>query len=214
MYAQKQTKGTEIKTTVVDYKEKMLQGVDSYLKDKYPSIDYQVMGVIPCGGIGGALYDLANVYVTGGDNEADSFYIKRYKDGEGYRYDDTYFGLLIREDFEKIVLRISKNYFKTCKVRVSFIEPFDNSLVEGTSLDKFIELYQNKNRYEFIDLYTEDTDGLFENNANSFLVEMKKQDFTNLFIYLLDNGKVEELTREKMIAIAKNEDYIKRINPK
>jgi len=214
MNAQKQTKGTEIKTTVVDYKEKMLQGVDSYLKDKYPSIDYQVMGVIPCGGIGGALYDLANVYVTGGDNEADSFYIKRYKDGEGYSYDDTYFGLLIREDFEKIVLRISKNYFKTCKVRVSFIEPFDNSLVEGTSLDKFIELYQNKNRYEFIDLYTEDTDGLFENNANSFLVEMKKQDFTNLFIYLLDNGKVEELTREKMIAIAKNEDYIKRINPK
>ena len=214
MNAQKQTKGTEIKTTVVDYKEKMLQGVDSYLKDKYPSIDYQVMGVIPCGGIGGALYDLANVYVTGGDNEADSFYIKRYKDGEGYRYVDTYFGLLIREDFEKIVLRISKNYFKTYKVRVSFIEPFDNSMVEGTSLDKFIELYQNKNRFEFIDLYTEDTDSLFENNAKSFSVEMRKQNFTNLFIYLLDNGKVEELTREKMIAIAKNEDYIKRINPK
>jgi len=202
------------KATVVDYKEKMLQGVDSFLKDKYPSIDYKVMGVIPCGGIGGALYDLTNVYVTGGDNEVDSFYIKRYKDGDGYRYEDTYFGLLIREDFEKIVQKIAKNYFETCKVRVSFIEPFYNVLVEGTSLNKFIELYQNKNRYEFIDLYTEDTDGLFENKARSFSIEMKKQNFTNLFIYLLDNGKVEELTREKMIAIAKNEDYIKRINPK
>jgi len=92
MNAQKLTKGTEIKATVVDYKKEMLQGVDSYLKDKYPSIDYQVMGIIPCGGIGGALYDLANVYVTGEDNEADSFYIKRYKDGEGYRYEDTYYG--------------------------------------------------------------------------------------------------------------------------
>ena len=110
--------------------------------------------------------------------------------------------------------KISENYFKTCKVRVSFIEPFDNSLVEATSLDKFMELYQNKNRYEFIDLYTEDTDSLFENNAKSFSEEMRKQNFTNLFIYLLDKGKIEELTREKMIAIAKNEDYIKRINPK
>jgi len=112
------------------------------------------------------------------------------------------------------VQKISENYFKTCKVRVSFIEPFDNSLVEATSLDKFMELYQNKNRYEFIDLYTEDTDSLFENNAKSFSEEMRKQNFTNLFIYLLDKGKIEELTREKMIAIAKNEDYIKRINPK
>lgn len=205
-----QESSEETKATVVDYKEEVMQGVDSYLKGKYPSINYEVLGVIPGGGIGGSLYDRVNALVAGGDEETDSFYIKRYKDGEGYRYEDTYFGVYIREVFEKKVQDVANKYFSICKVIVSITAPLDNRLVEGSSLDDYFKLYKNTNLHQGVYIYVEENQELFDKNVDLFLNEMKQKDLPCTYVGLLEIGRTKGLSRKELSNI-KNEEFIKII---
>ncbi len=94
-----------------DNAETSTEIVDSmreHLSSKYFPCSYQVVGFISSGW--DHSYDLLNLSTTIDGVEKD-FEVRRYKDKDGYKYCDSYFPLLIENEFRKFIKTYSDKYF-------------------------------------------------------------------------------------------------------
>jgi hypothetical protein len=79
-----------------------------------------------------------NLYPVGGDPEADGFHL--YKGDKSGSIVDSYYGLLIREDYEKMVKEVADQYFDECKVHCSLSNmAFPNELTAAVSLEQALD---------------------------------------------------------------------------
>ena len=86
----------------------IVNSMSEHLSSKYSPCVYHVDGFIPSGW--DHSYDLLNLSTTIDGVEKD-FEVRRYKDKDGYKYCDSYFPLLIENEFRKFIKTYSDKYF-------------------------------------------------------------------------------------------------------
>jgi hypothetical protein len=79
-----------------------------------------------------------NLYLAGGDPRTDDFFV--YKDDKNRSIADSYYGLLIREDYEKMVKEVADRVFDDCKVYCHFQSyAFSDELTSDVDLAQALE---------------------------------------------------------------------------
>lgn len=175
--------------------EKAQKQIVSYLEKKYDK-KFTVINVKGKEFLDNNNVDLF-VYPEGGDREKDRFTATR-KDGDGkYVFEDNYFELLIKGEYEEKVHEIAKEFFPECKVSASF---------EGKS---FPDEFNSKSTLQDVINKGEDIDSLmrivvaqssismdeFDNKVDLFakkMVENKLPTTVKVF-YLYDNNLDSDL---------------------
>ncbi|MEI7689685.1 MAG: hypothetical protein WCI79_01815 [Candidatus Saccharibacteria bacterium] len=110
--------------------DKVISQMNDHMKEKYGDVAYSRVGFFRSGFEHG--YDLMNAKVINSSffnqktkkyedpkTAGAEFTISRYKTDSGYEIKDTYFGFLIKDDFEKMIKKLADNYFSENTVRAS-----------------------------------------------------------------------------------------------
>lgn len=111
-----------------------------HLRKKYGHISYKIDGLITAGW--DHSYDQLNLSTTI-DGVEESFFVRRYNNDGVYSFSDNYFGLVIRDEFEKFVGEYAEKYFPEFKVFAitkSNLFVYPNSLTANSTLKNMLEL--------------------------------------------------------------------------
>ncbi|MDS0525621.1 hypothetical protein NNC19_08025 [Clostridium sp. SHJSY1] len=102
----------------IDHTERAQKQIVSYLEKKYDK-KFTVINVKGKEFLDNNNVDLF-VYPEDGDREKDRFTATRKNGDEGYIFEDNYFELLIKDEYQEKVHEIAKEFFPECKVSASF----------------------------------------------------------------------------------------------
>lgn len=117
----------------------VIRSMQDHLTQKYGTFNYQIDGFIWAGW--DFKYDLLNLTTTI-DGEEYSFSVERHKEENGYSFEDNYFGLLIKKDYEAAVFEHAVQYFPSCFVAASTMSVnYPNTL---TGVSTFEDLLSEK----------------------------------------------------------------------
>lgn len=135
-------------------------GLKNYLYHKYNE-EFKYIGVKP----DGANYGF---YPINGNCETDKFNVVRKKYlsvGSRLFASDNYYGIIIRDEYEKHVLTYTDKYFDDCKAKVYFnssdlsnLTYMSDEFDKNTSLEEFLAFQKDENNIRgcnFADLYIE-----------------------------------------------------------
>jgi len=109
-----------------------IRQAQEHLTSKYGKIEFEVLGIFPSGF--DYPYDFMNVYLKGEDKDETEFEIRRYKEKGKVRFEDSYFGLQIRDEFEGLIKKTADSYFPEYKVRVVVPQIFPNYYTKDSTL--------------------------------------------------------------------------------
>ena len=109
-----------------------------HLYEKYGYIDYDIEGFIGAGW--DHPYDRLNLS-TKVDGIEESFSVERHKSDDGYTFEDNYFGIIVRGEFEDKVKEYAEKYFSDFKVYAGLTSNnYPNSLTKESTLEDLMEV--------------------------------------------------------------------------
>lgn len=117
--------------------QEIVSAIKEHLSQKYGSFNYQVEGFIKAGWDHD--YDLLNLSVEiNGTKE--TFSVQRHSTESGYVYEDNYFGLLVRPNFEEKVSELAADYFASMNVYVTLSQNYPDNLTNAAQIDDLLAL--------------------------------------------------------------------------
>jgi hypothetical protein len=156
--------------------------MEQYLEGKYGSLDYQTVGLIRAGFNQG--YDTLTAYPVGGDPEQDQFLVNRYEEGGSYRFEDNYFGLLIRDEAEALLQGIADKHYKQSKVYLLFGRSMLPDELNGTSTFE-----------DYLAIDDEYAGSIWLATDDDFANQQEFEATSERFIQSLKNAKIVPLVR-------------------
>ncbi len=113
-----------------------------HLEDKYGKFEYEGYGAISESWI--YPYDQQSYYIVLPDGTKDEFWVHRYKEDNGeYRFEDTYYWCLIRDEYEAEIKKTLQPFFSDCKVFYSSQnDPFSNEITDPSLWRELFETNQ------------------------------------------------------------------------
>ena len=170
-----------------------VNNMKKYLYDKYGYIDYEEVGYLPAGW--DQPYDILNLKTEFEGNE-ESFYVEAHYDGDNVEYKDSYCGLLLRDDFEKLVAEHANPIFPDCKIYADYLS--DISYPSDFDMNLGINELINKKSHLQVVIFVIFVDENAIKNEEEF--NKKASEFIN------DWGSVGILSRPRIICIGE-ENY-------
>jgi hypothetical protein len=174
----------------------------AHLKQKYGDIKYDTINTVPIDGEDN--FKLVSS-LPGGSDYYDSFDATRFDNNGTYTYQDNYYGLLIRTEYEAMIKKVADKYFKDCIVYTTY-EDFPDNVNASTTLRQTLDngwmahssiyVYINARYYK----------------ASSYLDKQKFsvdfQSFTKAWKQITDRSSVDaQLVPDATYAKLKNRDY-------
>ncbi len=113
-----------------------------HLEDKYGKFEYEGYGAISESWI--YPYDQQSYYIVLPDGTKDEFWVHRYREDNGeYRFEDTYYWCLIRDEYEAEIKNTLEPFFSDCKVFYpSQKDPFSNEITDPSLWRELFESNQ------------------------------------------------------------------------
>ncbi|MCI7812529.1 MAG: hypothetical protein SO016_11550 [Lachnospiraceae bacterium] len=183
--------------------EKRQEEMEEYLRQKYGDISYEVMGVV--WKFWNQVYDQMNFQVER-EGRKETCWVRRYeKEGRAW-FMDSYFGLCIREEYEKKMEQTAKIFFPEAKV-ISFMQEtgFSETVRIGDGLEDARKKGEEIRVISWL-FVAEVTEEELENRTVQFCDAWQKEKMESLIsIFLiekdmfvgLDRDRAEEIVREK-----------------
>lgn len=106
-----------------------LAAMRSYLREKYGEFDYEIISYEARSWTQD--YDTLYGSVRQGE-QADSFRVERHGDEGSYSYQDSYFGILVREELERYISEQAEKFYSTFRVIAT---PEENCYPEDLTAD-------------------------------------------------------------------------------
>lgn len=147
-------------------------------------------------------WDELSVYPKGGDKEKDGFNAYRERKDDKYLFSDSYFGVLIHDEYEQKIREIAKEYFPECKITIIFASDiFPNELTSKSTLKDLIDMNIDYNPTIKIKVApTLKNVEQFDEEVNLFIKKVieNKLRGTNLIFYLKDNNLDVDITDDSV----------------
>lgn len=147
-------------------------------------------------------WDDISVYPKDGDKEKDGFNAYRERKDDKYVFSDSYFGVLIHDEYEQKIQEIAKEYFPDCKITIIFASDiFPNELTSNSTLKDLIDMNIDYNptikikvapTFENVEQFNEKVDLFIKK-----VIENKLRG-TNLIFYLKDNNLDVDITDDSV----------------
>lgn len=134
--------GCNANNTFLFSREKKEKDFENYLENKYDKeFEFKCMESENTYSLfNTSTREIASFYPKDGDKEKDSFKVRRYKDNDGYVYEDRYYLKLINDDYENRVKSVLDKQFSEYKISIIFENNYFNEDVdESESLEDAIE---------------------------------------------------------------------------
>jgi hypothetical protein len=109
--------------------------MEEHLQEKYPGIDLANAVYTPKSWLGSAKL---TGYLPDGDSDYDGYDIRYVEDNGRYSFQDNYYGLLIRTQYEAMIKQVADQYFNDCIVYVSF-QDFPDNVNSTTTLQQTMD---------------------------------------------------------------------------
>ena len=140
-----------------------------HLSEKYGYIDYDIEGFIAAGW--DHPYDRLNLS-TKVDGIEEPFSVERHKSDDGYTFEDNYFGIIVRGEFEDKVKEYAEKYFSDFKVYAGLTSNnYPNSLTKESTLEDLMEVKSELDDITFFVLVKEEfgSTDVFNDVAKEFI---------------------------------------------
>ena len=182
--------------------QEIISDAADYLTGKYGFISYTVEGFVSGGGLLGTSYDTINYSDTYQDVSV-GFYVHVYEDENPVRYEDSYFGLTVIDDFEQLAGKEAARYFPGCKLYatdIAYAAP-DSSLDKNSSFADWLALDRMLTKdipYPYYILVSEETmdKAAFEEAAAGMLADWQQVDSqTRPYIIYLTADQYSQCSR-------------------
>jgi hypothetical protein len=132
------------------------QQIEDHLRQKYGEIQYTIFNFAPYNAFDHT-YNELSAYLPGGDSTYDGFDAKLYTDGGTNAFQDSYYGIIIRTQFESMIQQVADKYFKHSKAYTTYEDfpddvtattPLEQVLSEGKMAHNTVRLYVDANEYQ------------------------------------------------------------------
>lgn len=128
--------------------QQIVAEMKEHLTSKYGNIEYDIEGFLASGW--DQPYDVLNL-TTKVNGIKESFSVERYVDGDEYIFTDNYFGLVVRDEFEKKISEIACKYFSEFRVFAGMTSNnYPNSLTNKSSFEDLLEVKDELRDITFI----------------------------------------------------------------
>lgn len=170
---------------------------EEYMKESYGNADYKIEGIIYSGL--NQNYDQMNGYSEKDDMKG-SFIVRRWDEEGTVRYQDSYQGLLLRQELEAAVGTLANSFFEEYKIYAdtTYLWIKENGNPDLT-LEEAIKNGENLgcNIWIMVDPSSFATENEFEEAAMEFSESWHETGIEAYFsIYYLKAGVLEQLSRE------------------
>lgn len=155
----------------------IISEMKAHLSDKYGIIEYDIEGFIPAGWDRNC--DLLNLKTNFNGTEY-NFSVERHKDGETVSFQDNYFGILVKEEFEEKLYVCASKYFDNCFTDIASMSiNYPNELKKGSGFSDLKELKDSiSSKITAVTVVDEtfDSIGEFEKAAENFCDDWNKNE--------------------------------------
>ena len=142
-------------------------------------------------------YDEFRCYVEGTNKETDFITVCRKGTGKDVYYEDNYFGLLVREEYESRIAKVCKMEFENISVFSKFRKMyFNDDLGVDSSLDDAFAIGERMSTFTEIFIEVRDlTDAQIESKCKSVINSIENQYNISVKIYCLSPGHLKQINR-------------------
>jgi hypothetical protein len=151
------------------------QQIEDHLRQKYGDIQYTIFNFAPYNAFDHT-YNELSAYLPGGDYANDGFDAKLYTDGGTNDFQDSYYGIIIRTQFEAMIQQVADKYFKFSKV-FTFYQDFPDDVSATASLTQV--LAQGKMAHNDVYLYINSASYISKGSIDKKTFEDDVQAFAN-----------------------------------
>lgn len=177
--------------------QKIIREMETHLDEKYGYVDYEFVAFQLAGW--DHPYDLL-ILSTSIDGVDEEFCVKRYRENEIYYCKDNYLGLVIRNDFENIIIQTAQKYFNKCKIYSELTsadgDVYPNSILRYEDIEKSDEIINVLPVSIFVQESSCKNQQEFEQLAASLVSELKSQKVkVQPRVFYLDDEAFDTLQR-------------------
>lgn len=177
----------------------IINEMKDYLDEKYGYFHYDIVAFEPAGW--SHFYDLLICTTSAADGTEEEFCVERFQNEDEYYYEDNYFGLVIRDDFEAMMKDYTEKYFTEYKM-FSDLSDSEGDTYPSTfiSFDEVITRNDEINSLQ-IDVFVKESslsgEREFNKAAEAFADELEALSIkVNARIFYLSDEDFEAVTRE------------------
>jgi hypothetical protein len=149
------------------------QQIEDHLKQKYGDIQYTIFNFAPYNAFDHT-YNELSAYLPGGDSTYDGFDAKLFTDGGANAFQDSYYGIIIRTQFEAMAQQVADKYFKHSKVFTTY-DDFPDDVTATTPLEQVLS--EGKMAHNFVDVYVDSSDYMAKGKINKKAVKRDTEKF-------------------------------------
>jgi hypothetical protein len=162
------------------------QQIENHLKQKYGDIQYTIFNFAPYNAFDHT-YNELSAYLPNGNYNNDSFDAKLFTDGGTNAFQDSYYGLIIRTQFEEMIQKAADKYFKHSKAYTDY-EDFPDEVTATTPLEQVLS--EGKMAHNDINLYIDAEDYYKEKVFNEKKFDKDVQAFAEFWNNTCKTSKI------------------------